>query len=141
MTENPETFYGKRGVVSVAGMVALLKIFLKGSDFPGLVLQNIKEKEKYTKQGKDPSYKTSELPLISTDGTGIRPQFHQEEVLNLLRDLPENAAVPVSAGGGKCITPEHVVTHADHSGDIHYMDLDEEFFEYFIQVAVFSKTN
>ena len=31
-------------------------------------------------------------------------------------------------------TPEHVVTHADHSGDIHYMDLDEEFFEYFIQV-------
>ena len=31
-------------------------------------------------------------------------------------------------------TPDHVVTHADHSGDIHYMDLDEEFFEHFIQV-------
>ena len=31
-------------------------------------------------------------------------------------------------------TPDHVVTHADHIGDIHSMDLDEEFFEYFIQV-------
>lgn len=31
-------------------------------------------------------------------------------------------------------TYDHVVTHADHSGDIHYMDLDQEFFEYFIQV-------
>lgn len=101
MTENPELFYGKRGVISAAGMVALLKIFIKGGDFPELVRKNIKEKEKYTKQGKDPSYKTDALPLISTDGTGISPQFHQEEILNLLRDLPENAAVPVAAGGGK----------------------------------------
>lgn len=109
MTENPELFYGKRGVISAAGMVALLKIFIKGGDFPELVRKNIKEKEKYTKQGKDPNYKTDKLPLISTDGSGISPQFHQEEILNLLRDLPENAAVPVAAGGGKCLTPEHVV--------------------------------
>lgn len=109
MTENPELFYGKRGVISAAGMVALLKIFIKGGDFPELVRKNIKEKEKYTKQGKDPNYKTDALPLISTDGNGISPQFHQEEILNLLRDLPENAAIPAAAGAGKCLTSEHVV--------------------------------
>jgi superfamily II DNA or RNA helicase len=103
MTENPELFYGKRGVISAAGMVALLKIFLKGADFPELVRKNIKEKEKYTKQGKDPNYKTDALPLISTDGNGISPQFHQEEILNLLRDSPENAAIPAAAGAGKTI--------------------------------------
>lgn len=103
MTENPELFYGKRGVISAAGMVALLKIFIKGGDFPELVRKNIKEKEKYTKQGKDPNYKTDALPLISTDGNGISPQFHQEEILNLLRDLPENAAIPAAAGAGKTI--------------------------------------
>lgn len=109
MTENPELFYGKRGVISSAGMVALLKIFIKGADFPELISKNIKEKEKYTKQGKDPSYKTDALPLISTDGKGVSPQFHQEEILNLLRDLPENAAIPAAAGSGKCLTNEHVV--------------------------------
>ena len=103
MTGNPELFYGKRGVISVAGMLARLKVFLKGSDFPALVIQNIKEKEQYTRQGKDPSYKTEPLPLVSTDGSGIRPQFHQEEILNLLRNAPENAAIPAQAGAGKTI--------------------------------------
>lgn len=117
MTENPELFYGKRGVISAAGMVALLKIFIKGGDFPELVRKNIKEKEKYTKQGKDPNYKTDKLPLISTDGNGVSPQFHQEEILNLLRESPENAAVPAAAGAGKTAVAILDVLHQIDKGD------------------------
>ena len=108
--EQPERFYRSRSVVSVMRMRAKLKIFLRARDLPELMRLEAAESSVYRNQKLDPDYRTEPLPLISTERDGIKPQYHQENCLNLMRDNPDHAILPVSAGGGKCLDYNHVVT-------------------------------
>lgn len=109
LENEPERFYRERAVTSVYSLRARLTVFLKGLDLDGLFERARVEQDKYVKQSVDPNFKMEALPLISTDKDGIKPQFHQENCLNLTKDNPDNVIYPVAAGGGKCATSEHIV--------------------------------
>lgn len=110
LENEPERFYRERAVTSVYSLRARLTVFLKGLDLDGLFERASVEQDKYVKQSVDPNFKMEALPLISTDKDGIKPQFHQENCLNLTKDNPDNVIYPVAAGGGKCLDYNHVVT-------------------------------
>lgn len=97
--ENPTNAYARYSVTTVMTVMAQVIVFLDyGSKYAEVITNDNTKRHAYMNQGVDPDYKLPPVPLVES-GRGLLP--HQGKVQNLLRDRPDNAMLPVDAGGGK----------------------------------------
>lgn len=110
LTNEPERFYRERAVTSVYSLRARLTVFIKGENLDELFERSRVEQAKYIAQKIDDNWEVEPLPLVTTENGGIKPQFHQKNCLNLTKENPDLAIYPASAGAGKCLDYDHIVT-------------------------------
>lgn len=97
--QSPTNAYARYSVTGVCTLLGQLKVFLDyGSRYSEVITEDNTKRKAYMNQGEDPNFKLAPVPLIEP-GRGLLP--HQSKVQNLLRESPDNAMLPVDAGGGK----------------------------------------
>lgn len=104
---SPRNAYAKYSVPTIVQLLAELRIFNKyAPKFAEVQAQDTTRRQAYINQGVDPDFKLEPVPFILPD-RGLMP--HQNNIQNLLRDVPDNAVIPVDAGGGKCLHGDTLV--------------------------------
>lgn len=99
VTDNPTNAYARYSVPTVCNSLGQMTIFLDhGSRYSEVMTEDNTKRSAYNNQAVDPNYTLPAVPLV-VEERGLMP--HQTKVQNLLKDRPDNAVLPVDAGGGK----------------------------------------
>jgi len=97
--QSPETAYARYSVLGVMNIIAGATLFNKYTkDVTKMADMDKSLRRHYLTQGVDKNYQIPAVPYVS-DGIGVLP--HQNKVLNLTREAPDNVLMAVAAGGGK----------------------------------------
>lgn len=96
---NPANAYGRYSVPTIIELKGQLTVFCKYvTKYTDVSAQDNTARKAYIEQQEDPNFKLDAVPFVNSD-MGLMP--HQTRVENKLRGGPQNAILPVDAGGGK----------------------------------------
>ena len=101
LLESPENAYARYSVTSVLSYQGFCIIFDKyAKDYHKIRSEDETERGAYLNQGEQEGWEHPSVPLVSL---GLAKMPHQLKIANIMRDSPDNAMLPVDAGGGKTI--------------------------------------